>query len=124
MTNARRLPASALHLYRPAIAEARLMTDKQARDAVYVATLAEELAAIDRKLAAMEQALSPETLPNRDAASAPGQAPGGERSAQWIRTKCRELDSRLHRIASLEKNSLPSRAPARRQTPPTLSRSR
>jgi small-conductance mechanosensitive channel len=103
MTNARRLPALALHSFRPAIADAKLMTEKQARDAVYVASLAEELAAIDRKLSAMEQVLHPESLQNRDCAGVSDPAPEEDRSAQWVRTKCRELDSRLHRIAGIEK---------------------
>jgi len=127
MTNKGRLPALAFHLFRPAIAEARLLTDKRAHDAVYVATLAAELAAIDRKLSAMERALEPETLQNRDPASVLGPAPEEERSAQWIRTKCRELDSRLRRIASLQERlqpSQPTRALARRQTSRTVSRSR
>lgn len=102
MTNSRNLPALASHLFRPVIADAKLMTEKQANDAVYVASLAAELAAIDRKLCAMEQALDPETLQNRDVACASGPALEDERSAQWIRTKCRELDSRLHRIADFE----------------------
>lgn len=102
MTNSRRLPALALHLFRPAIADAKLMTEKQAHDPVYVASLAEELATIDGKLCAMEQTLDPEALHNRDIAYVSGQAPEGERSAQWIKTKCRELDSRLRRIANLE----------------------
>ncbi len=102
MTNTGRLPALALHLFRPAIADAKLMTEKQAHDAVYVASLAEELAALDRKLSAMEQALHPESLQNRGCTCVSGQAPDEERSAQWVRTKCRELDSRLHRIAGVE----------------------
>jgi len=121
MTNPRPLPALAFHLFRPAIADAKLMTEKQAHDSVYVASLAEELAAIDWKLCALEQALDPETLQNRDVVSASGHAPEVERSAQWIRTKCRELDSRLRRIAQLEdrpashtRPSIPEAKPNRR----------
>jgi hypothetical protein len=102
MTNTKRLPALALHSFRPAITDAKLMTEKQALDAVYVASLAEELATIDRKLSAMEQALHPESLQNRGCACVSGQPPEQQRSALWVRTKCRELDSRLHRIAGVE----------------------
>jgi len=41
---------------RPALVEARLITDKHAADAVYMATLAEELRNIEAKIAAMEEA--------------------------------------------------------------------
>ena len=50
------LPTLALDVIRPALAEAKLMTAKRARDAVYVVTLAEELRSIEEKIAAREKA--------------------------------------------------------------------
>jgi hypothetical protein len=43
------LPELALYVIRPALAEARLLNEKHARDAVYLATLAEELLNIERR---------------------------------------------------------------------------
>ena len=54
---ANHLPALALNVIRPALVEAKLLTDKHARDAVYVVTLTEELRSIEEKIAAMEEAL-------------------------------------------------------------------
>ena len=57
IAKANHLPTLALYVIRPALVEAKLMTDKRARDAVYVVTLAEELRSIEEKIAVMEEAL-------------------------------------------------------------------
>ena len=89
----------ASNLFRPAIVEAKLMTAKHARDAVYVATLAEELNVIDTKLAAMEEALQVNSPDSLDAAQPrPCRIPEAGPDANWIREKSGELDVRLHRI--------------------------
>ena len=99
IAKANHLPALALYVIRPALVEAKLMTDKRARDAVYVVTLAEELRTIEEKIAAMEETLQ--------LGSQQEDAPGQERAcrlcedapdANWIRAKSNELDHRLHRI--------------------------
>jgi hypothetical protein len=98
------LPALALYVIRPALVEAKLLTDKHARDAVYVVTLTEELRSIEEKIAAMEEALqldspqldSPEeNAPARERAC---RVPQGGPDANWIRAKSGELDQRLRRI--------------------------
>jgi hypothetical protein len=104
MTNAKAnsQPFLASHVFRPALVEARLMTAKHARDAVYVATLAEELSVIDTKLCAMEEALQVNSASNLQAARPrPCRMPEGGPDANWIREKSSELDLRLRRI---EKN--------------------
>ncbi len=93
------LPSLECQLFRPAIVEARLMTAKHARDAVYVATLAEELSIIDTKLCAMEKALQVDSPPDTaDARPRPCRRPEGGPDANWIREKSGELDLRLRRI--------------------------
>jgi hypothetical protein len=75
------------------------MTAKHARDAVYVATLAEELTVIDSKLSAMEEAIQAAPAPNLEAARPrPCRMPEGGPDATWIREKSNELDLRLRRI--------------------------
>lgn len=75
---------------RPALAEAHLITGKQASDLVYATTLAEELRGIEKKVAALESGLH--LVPA-------GGAWSGERpSAKWIRSKSAELEIRLRRI--------------------------
>ncbi len=89
----------ASNLFRPAIVEAKLMTAKHARDAVYVATLAEELNVIDTKLAAMEEALQVNSPDSLDAAQrAPLSNTRSRTRRQLDSRKLGELDVRLHRI--------------------------
>jgi hypothetical protein len=79
--------------------EAKLMTPKHACDAVYVATLAEELSAIDTKLSAMEATLQVDSTGEVDAARPrPCRMPEAGPDADWIREKSSELDLRLRRI--------------------------
>jgi len=94
---ANHLPDLASYVIRPALVEAKLMTAKHARDAVYVATLTEELRNIEAKIAAMEEALQLGSL----AASSqhrPCRASKDLPDANWIREKSGELDLRLRRI--------------------------
>lgn len=105
IAKANHLPALALYVIRPALVEAKLMTDKRARDAIYVVTLAEELRTIEEKIAAMEEALQLVSqqgdAPAREGACRPRQdAP----DANWIRAKSNELDRRLHRIEQSAKS--------------------
>ena len=48
-------PDLASNVIRPALVEAMLLTEKHAGDAVYMATLAEELRNVEAKIAAMEE---------------------------------------------------------------------
>lgn len=78
---------------RPALAEAHLITGKQAGDQVYAATLAEELRGIEKKIARLESEL-PLALTADTIQPTPDERP----SAKWIRSKSAELETRLRRI--------------------------
>jgi len=104
------LPDLALYVIRPALAEARLMTEKHARDAVYVVMLTKELRNIEMKVAAMEEALqlrpeaaATEHLPHipEDCECVGRRAPESQADADWIRAKSSELNRRLRRIEQL-----------------------
>jgi hypothetical protein len=93
----RPVPRFDLRGFRPAIVEAKLMTEKHAQDAVYVATLAEELHNIAEKLSVMEQTLQPEET--RSAArERPCRVPEAGADATWIRETSRDLDVRMRRL--------------------------
>lgn len=81
---------------RPALAEARLMSKKRARDVVYVATLTEELRDIETEIAAVENdlQLSFSEATKQETHASPPEVP----DADWIHTKSGELEARLHRI--------------------------
>ena len=84
------------------------MTPKHARDAVYVATLAEELSAIDTKLSAMEEALQADAQGDPEAVRPrPCRLPEGGPDANWVREKSNELDLRLRRIERSNGNRKP-----------------
>ena len=92
------LPALASCVIRPALVEAKLMTEKRARDAVYVVTLTEELCNIEGSIAAMEAALHlgpPATSQVQDSACV---APADGLDAKWFREKSGELALRLRRV--------------------------
>ena len=72
------------------------MTAKHAGDAIYVATLAEELRRIESKIAAAEDALH---LPQNSTLNNTGEQGHG---VVWFHDKAGELDSRLRRIEQLE----------------------
>jgi len=81
---------------RPALAEARLMSKKRARDTVYVATLTEELCDIEAEIAAVE-----DDLQLNSAAGSEDETLGARPElpdSEWIHTKSGELEARLHRI--------------------------
>jgi hypothetical protein len=121
---ANHLSALAVHVIRPALVEAKLITAKLARDAVYVATLAEELRTIEGKITAMEEALhlGPEGTPELPSQDRRCRIPEGDSDAVWIRTKSGELDLRLRRIEQLNKLQSDSRVPGPlSQTPPPCS---
>ena len=91
------LPEPGFFFMRQALVEARLMSDKRACDAVYVATLAEELRNIEKKIAAFEQIRrSPidENLIQVSAVPPPEDLP----DADWIHRKARELELRLRGV--------------------------
>ena len=93
-------PVLGVDVIRAALVEAKLMTPKRARDAVYVATLAEELRGIEEQIAKLEEAMhlgsacAPELPPQKS----PRPASDCDCNAEWIRTKSGELDLRLRRI--------------------------
>ncbi len=96
---ANHLPALDLAVIRPALTEAKLLTDKHARDAVYVVTLAEELRSIEEKIAAVERTRHHVARQENDLAL--GRAcrpPQDGPDAHWIRAKSSELSQRLRRI--------------------------
>jgi len=104
---ANHLPALQLYVIRPALVEAKLMTDKRARDAVYVVTLAEELRTIEEKIAAMEEALQLVSERGDALARERGCRPRQDApDANWIRAKSKELDHRLHRIEQSAKKQI------------------
>ena len=113
------LPSLAFHLFRPAIVEAKLITAKHARDAVYVATLAEELSVIDSKLSALEETLQVDSRHDvDDARPRPCRTPEGGPDATWIRQKSGELDLRLRRIEQNIPITQPEPAnPSRKRAP-------
>lgn len=81
------------YIIRPALVEAKLMTEKQGHDEVYVVTLKEELQKIESMIAEMEKRLQ------LDSPQGDGCTPAGDGSnTDWIRTKSSELDLRLKRI--------------------------
>ena len=90
-------PDLASNVIRPALVEAMLLTEKHAGDAVYMATLAEELRNVEAKIAAMEEVTQ---FGSSATAAQSGSflSPGDRVEAQWIRTKSRELDARLRHI--------------------------
>lgn len=87
----------ASYIIRPALVEARLVTNKHAGDAVYMATLAEELLSIEGRIAAMEQSAPVGSVAP---SSRIGDSHGSKDwfNADWIRTKSSELELRLRRI--------------------------
>jgi hypothetical protein len=90
--SAKELADLILYSIRPALAEAHLITGKQAGDQVYATTLAEELRDIERTIAALESDLH--LAPAGDGRQLPGERP----SAKWIRSKSAELEVRLRRV--------------------------
>jgi hypothetical protein len=94
---ARRLESSVnrvQYCFRPALAEARLMTAKQASDQTHFLVLAEELRSIEQSVTSLEHDLRiscQQSCLEQDA------YPAGW---QWMREKSAELDRRLRQIES------------------------
>jgi hypothetical protein len=86
--------ANSSYVIRPALVEAKLMTEKQGRDEVYVVTLKEELRKIESIIANMENQLqlSTPTTAQNSCSESEGS------NARWIRAKSCELDLRLRRV--------------------------
>jgi len=96
------LPHLVHYVIRPTLVEAKLMTEKHARDAVYVATLTEELRNIELKIAATEETMQMGSLTD-SSQPGPGRVPREWSDAGWIREKSSELDRRLRRIEKSSK---------------------
>lgn len=99
-TKASRLRNPATRFIREALVEGKLITEKCARDAVYLATLAEELHSVEAKISAMETAANLTSVADV-AKTVPHDANVDLPDAHWIRTKSCELDKRLRRIEQL-----------------------
>ena len=93
------------------------MSDKRARDAVYVATLREELHNIEKKIAALEQIRRTPIDGNLTRVSAVP-APDGLPDADWIHRKARELELRLRDVEQTFKHE--NRSGSNRSTKTTL----
>lgn len=97
VTGINHLPDPGFFFMRQALVEARLMSEKRACDAVYVATLTEELRNIEKKIAAFEQGRRSSIDENLTQVSAVPESedlPG----ADWIHRKARELELRLRGV--------------------------
>jgi hypothetical protein len=83
---------------RQALVEAKLMSEKRARDAVYVATLTEELRNIEKKLASFEQTRPSVVVDESSTQALPFSAPEDLPDADWIHQKARDLELRLRGV--------------------------
>ena len=92
----------ATYVIRPALVEAKLITQKHAGDAVYMATLTEEMLNVEAKIAAMEEAAQADPAAAAVQFGAP-RGPENWSDANWVRTKSCELEQRLRRIEQLSK---------------------
>jgi hypothetical protein len=101
---ANHLPALSFDVIRPALVEAKLMTEKRSRDTVYVVTLAEELRSIEKKIAAIEGLRLDSQPEDAPAGESPGRACQDCPDANWIRAKSSELNRRLRRIEQCAKS--------------------
>ena len=97
LANKQEISVDGIHYgFRAALAEARLMTPKQASDQGHFRELAEELRSIERSIASLEryqQIFHQESGPQHD--TGPG-------DWQWMHEKSAELD---HRLRKIEPNS-------------------
>ena len=97
-SKANHLPELARHVLRPALVEAKLMTEKHVHDEVYAITVAEELRTVELKIAALEEALGVKcTRPSCGGLSTPCHA-------EWFHAKSAELDIRLRQIEQTGEN--------------------
>jgi hypothetical protein len=96
------LPEVGFLFMRQALVEARLMSEKRACDGVYVATLAEELRNIEKKITALEEARRP-SLDESSTRDSFLRAPEDLPDAEWIHRKARELGLRLRGVEQASK---------------------
>jgi hypothetical protein len=97
------LPSLAPYAIRPALAEARLMTEKRVHDVVYALTLTQELCNIEGKIAVMEAALHLGPSAAAQVPDSSGAVPADGPDAKWFRAKSSELDVRLRRVEQVSK---------------------
>jgi len=97
-----RLPDAELSFMRQALVEARLMSEKRACDAVYVATLAEELRNVEKKIAVLEEACRSAVDESTTQILSPP-SPEDLPDAEWIQQKAHELCLRLRRVEQASK---------------------
>ena len=100
LANKQEVSVNGLHYgFRAALAEARLITPKQACDQGHFRVLAEELRSIEQRIASLEreqQIFHQQSDPQHDA---------GPGDCQWMHEKSAELD---HRLRQIESNSSPA----------------
>jgi hypothetical protein len=103
VTGVNHLPDAEFFFMRQALVEARLMSEKRACDAVYVATLTEELRNIEKKITALEPIRR--SLVEESSTQAPP-LPASEDlpDADWIHRKARELELRLRGVEQAVKD--------------------
>ena len=95
ITRTNHLPDAGFFFMRQALVEAALMSEKRSCDAVYVATLTEELRNIEKKIVAFERTnRSPSAESSITSLAAPEDLP----DADWIHRKARELELRLRKV--------------------------
>jgi len=90
------------YCFRPALAEARLMTAKQASDQTHFLVLVEELRSIEQSVTSLEHNLQiscQQSCLEQDTHPA---------DWQWMREKSAELDRRLRQIGSRPSSDQPS----------------
>ena len=90
-------PDARLFFMRQALVEAKLMSEKRACDAVYVATLTEELRNIEKKIASFEQTRR-SVVDESSTQAPPLLAPEDLPDVDWIHQKARELELRLRGV--------------------------
>jgi hypothetical protein len=103
VTDMNRLQDAGLSFMRQALVEARLMSEKRACDAVYVATLAEELRRVENKIAALEEACR-SAVDESTTQVLPLPSPEDLPDAEWIHQKACELGLRLRRVEQASKS--------------------
>jgi len=91
-----------IYVIRPILVEARLMTEKHARDTTYVVALTEELREVESRINTMKGALG---LCSSEGPlqPTPYETTGEASVVNWIRAKSRELNLRLRWIEQSSK---------------------
>jgi hypothetical protein len=97
VTGVNHLPDAGFFFMRQALVEARLMSEKRACDAVYVATLTEELRNIEKKITALER-IRRSVVEEGSTQAPPLPASEDLPGTDWIHQKARELELRLRGV--------------------------